>query len=357
VTATKTTMVSLANDSLVPSGGSRGAFFFDDLAVENDDSPAPNANGRVYRPDGRGSINDAVDDDDVALLIPRPVNSTPSEDSVSDYFVTVKTPWILALECLIFIGLLVAAFLLPHFLHDDKLSTTVALPYFILMYAHGGMWFVVFLFDRILWSQHRKAQARGYLEFYRSTRTLRQAPLFIVSLFTAVLLLMATVLQQYPIHSSPSTSPPPRSSSSPTSPSSSYHNSYLLDLLSRVDENNLFQIVVTVEMVPALLCIAVLMIRTVHFNGLRHPPDVHQEEAMMQSTVPGLRGASSRDVGFRDASLLNVHDHGDYGTGRRALHVEELLEKQSDQIRYLKSHNANLSKKILRLTEELQNRH
>ena len=52
VTATKTTMVSLANDSLVPSVGSRGAFFFDDLAVENDDSPAPNANGRVYRVSG-----------------------------------------------------------------------------------------------------------------------------------------------------------------------------------------------------------------------------------------------------------------------------------------------------------------
>ena len=50
-----------------------------------------------------------------------------------------------------------------------------------------------------------QAQARGYLEFYRSTRTLRQAPLFIVSLFTAILLLMATFLQQFPIPSSQST--------------------------------------------------------------------------------------------------------------------------------------------------------
>ena len=59
--------------------------------------------------------------------------------------------------------------------------------------------------------------------------------------------------------------------------------------------------------------------------------------------------------GFRDASLLHIPDH-DFAYGRNSLNVQELLEKQSDQIRYLKSHNANLSRKILKLSAELQNR-
>ena len=67
---------------------------------------------------GRGSINAGGDDDDddVDMLIPRRSLLTPSEDSASDSFITVKTPWVLALEALLFIGLEVAVFLVPHFL-------------------------------------------------------------------------------------------------------------------------------------------------------------------------------------------------------------------------------------------------
>jgi len=379
-------MVSLANDSFAPSTGSRGAFFFDDLGVENDDTPVSNNHVNVHQTGGRGSINaGGDDDDDVDMLIPRRSLLTPSEDSASDSFITVKTPWVLALEALLFIGLEVAVFLVPHFLvaRDHKYASPDDLPYFILLYSHGAMWFVVFVFDRILWSQHRKAQGRGYLEFYRSTRTLRQAPLFIVSLFTAVLLLVVTFLQQFPTHSSQSapsiafkkedgdvladarTAPfnslnrltmVQNSHESRLRTSADNSSSLLNRLWTSLDENNVVQIVVTVEIVPALMCLAVLMARTLHFNGLRHPPDVQQEEAMMQSTVPGLRGAASRDVGFRDASVLNIQDNGDFGSGRHGINVEELLEKQSDQIRYLKSHNANLSRKILRLNVELDNR-
>ena len=131
-----------------------------------------------------------------------------------------------------------------------------------------------------------QAQSRGYLEFYRSTRTLRQAPLIIASFFNAILILLTTFLQQFPIHTrSVVASPFSRPISAP--PLS----------IARLNEDNILQIVVTLEVVPVLLCLAVLMTRTIHFNGLRHPPDVQQEEAMMQSTVPGLRGTSSRDVG------------------------------------------------------------
>lgn len=360
MTTTTTRMVSLANDSFTPSTGSRGAFFFDDLGVENDDAPVPNNHVNVHQTGGRGSINAGgdEDDDDVDLLIPRRSLLTPSEDSSADSFITVKTPWVLALEFLLFVAMEIAVFLVPHFLSArDKYATADELPYYILLYSHGALWFVVFVFDRILWSQHRKAQGRGYLEFYRSTRTLRQAPLFIVSLFTAVLLLVATFLQQFPTHS-PQSAASLAAKPSVNTPALDVPSdqSFLQKLWASLDENNVVQIVVTLEIVPAMMCLAVLMARTVHFNGLRHPPDVQQEEAMMQSTVPGLRGAASRDVGFRDASVLNIQDNADFGSGRHGINVEELLEKQSDQIRYLKSHNANLSRKILRLNAELENR-
>ena len=93
---------------------------------------------------------------------------TPSEGSSSDSFVAVKTPWILALQILVFIGIELAVFLVPHFLLGHKYATPDALPYYILMYAHGALWFVVFLFDRILWSQHRKVSEHGWRGLKRS---------------------------------------------------------------------------------------------------------------------------------------------------------------------------------------------
>ena len=37
-------------------------------------------------------------------------------------------------------------------------------------------------------------------------------------------------------------------------------------------------------------------------------------------------------------------------------YLDEVLEKQADMIRYLKQHNSNLGKKILKLTTELNKR-
>ena len=45
----KSEMVSLANDSFSANSGSRGAFFFDDLGVENDETPAANDVNSIYR--------------------------------------------------------------------------------------------------------------------------------------------------------------------------------------------------------------------------------------------------------------------------------------------------------------------
>lgn len=294
----------------------------------------------------RGSIND-VGDTDEDMLVPDAITQTLSQASDDGRFINVNTSWAITLEMLCFIGLEVAVFVVPHFLEtihsDPNLSdgrSRSPLPYYILLYSHGGLWFIVLTFDRFIWFQHHKAQSRGYLEFYRSTRSLRQAPLIIVNLVNAVLIILTTILQQYPIY--------------PPEPSRERFRDILVTKRLELDEDNILQIVLSLEVFSALFCLMVLLIRTVHFNSLRHPPDVQQEETLMQSSAPpGLRGSSSRDIGFRDASLLL---DGGINSESNVMNVDELLEKQADMIRYLKSHNANLSRKILKLTGELQSR-
>ena len=74
-------------------------------------------------------------------------------------FVRLKTPLILVLEALLFVGLEVAAFLLPHFL-SSKVSPESApsesLPYYIVLYVQALFWGIVFLLDRCMWLEHRK---------------------------------------------------------------------------------------------------------------------------------------------------------------------------------------------------------
>ena len=163
---------------------------------------------------GRGSINAQghhgdnnnldgdIDDDEDLLIAGRPTaGRAPSEDdnddSDNDNFTTVKTPPVILLQCLLFVGLEVAAFLVPHFMdrsHDNNNNTDqrsedddiknnnidktdngdeTLLPYFILLYSHGALWFVVVGFDRILWSQHRKVGGHER-ERERQTETERQ---------------------------------------------------------------------------------------------------------------------------------------------------------------------------------------
>jgi len=294
-------MVSLSADSHgAINSGSRGAFFFDDLAVEQDDAPSPNLlqDQRPSRgpqgPQGpQGSING--DDDDV-MLIPAAGFRSPSGGSggASD-FSRLKTPLLLLLEILLFVGVLVAAFVLPRFLQRKApdVQPDYTIPYYILLYGQSMLWFVIFIIDRALWLQHRKSPEAAFQTKSGSA---------LVTAFNAA------------IHS--------------------------------LDKNNVVQMVVTVEVICALVPIFILLLRTMRFNGEALRPDVQQEDAMMQSAVPGFGASIASDVGFRDASLVNVQE-GDSVSSR------ELIEKQADQIRYLKSQCANLSRKCLKFQAQI----
>lgn len=43
-------------------------------------------------------------------------------------------------------------------------------------FIHGGLWFILFCFDRYLRYRHYHHRMCGYLEFYRRTRHLRKIP-------------------------------------------------------------------------------------------------------------------------------------------------------------------------------------
>ncbi|XP_013413872.1 transmembrane protein 192-like isoform X2 [Lingula anatina] len=238
----------------------------------------------------------------------------PLLDSVvlsADYtppFYKIPITWALALELLIMVGIEVITFVVPLYCPpgDGKDDPPVCglSSYAITIYTHACTWFVFLLFDRYKRHHHNVNRYRGYLEFYRKTRNIRRAPLLISSGAHAMLTVLVMLLQDY-CHSDTACS--------------SLH----------LTRTNFLQIAVSIEVAVMLPCIIVHIVHTVRFNRQRAPPDVQRED--MSSYLH-----SHSDTGFREEDYL-----------------DEVLEKQADMIKYLKQHNANLGKKILQLTRQL----
>lgn len=86
------------------------------------------------------------------------------------------------------VGLIIATFLLPHVTtfedhsnhHQSNGSSCDYGGYVdelsVACFIHGGLWFILFGFDRYLRYQHYRHRMCGYLEFYRRTRHLRKIP-------------------------------------------------------------------------------------------------------------------------------------------------------------------------------------
>ena len=126
------------------------------------------------------------------------------------------------------------------------------------------------------------------MDFHRTNKTVRQTPLILVSVANSALLLMSTLVQQFPIESTQSIE---------SSQSFSAFAAHFYDAFHAIDKNNVLQILVTAEVFTALLAIVILLVRTIRFNTEALPPDVQQEDALMQSGIPALRGTSARDIG------------------------------------------------------------
>jgi hypothetical protein len=74
----------------------------------------------------------------------------------------------------------IAAFLIPDLCEEEgkcgKGEKTS-----LVLYVHGGMWFLLLLVHLYLYYEHRRSLLHGYFTFHLETSTLRRAPLFINS--------------------------------------------------------------------------------------------------------------------------------------------------------------------------------
>ncbi|XP_013876148.1 transmembrane protein 192 isoform X2 [Austrofundulus limnaeus] len=161
----------------------------------------------------------------------------------------------------------------------------------------GKVFLWVLMLSLSIWMQHHhsRVRSRGYLQFYRQTRWLKQVPFTVHSIGnTLVLSLLAMKLPQ------------------------NIHIYLLLSILG-------------LELLVAASFLICYTVKVVQFNKERAAPDVSQEDLSHTNSVT----ASPAETGFRGPTNL-----------------EEVVEKQADLIEYLKQHNTLLSKRLLNLTAQ-----
>ncbi|KAL4640377.1 transmembrane protein 192 isoform X1 [Arapaima gigas] len=171
----------------------------------------------------------------------------------------------------------------------------------VIIFAKVVLWVLFVGFERFVQYHHSGARSRGYLQFYRSTRSLKHLPLLIHSVGNATVLLILSTKMSLP-------KPEP------------FYVYLLLGILG-------------LELLVAIPCLLVYTVKVMSFNKNRPSPDISQEECSHAYSQHGH--FITTETGFREGSSLG-----------------EVVEKQADLIEYLKQHNTLLSKRILSLTSQ-----
>ncbi|XP_011644921.1 transmembrane protein 192 [Pogonomyrmex barbatus] len=184
--------------------------------------------------------------------------------------------------------------------------------YFIYLYFHCAYWLIVMTIDHVIKIKHHNLRINGYLEFYQSTYQLIRMPLFITSLWNTCYLFLVVILH----HTHKDDYEQYCRTSKWIAPIS-----YICFLS-------------TLELVIVLAIYTSYMEKVMKFNQLRPPPDVTRDEWLSPFTQDSYSGMG--EVGYR----------------QRGRNLEELLEKQTDMIRYLKDHNVKLCHRIMLLTSQ-----
>lgn len=239
-------------------------------------------------------------------------SSASDDDLIVDHIQLVSGPemthhpiritWALVLAEILYVALGVSAYIVPVFCPDKKCGEdSISLT----LYIHGGMWFVLFLLDRIFQHKHNESRLKGYLDFYRRTKKIRGLPFMINSCANAVLVIVVKLLDNLCDDS---------------------------DKCWIIGKSRFIQIPVTIECLVALVVLTFYLARVVKFNRKKALPDVTQEELMTSF----VNSQSCVDVGYRNEN-----------------YIDEVMEKQADMIRYLRTHAENLARRNLTLTEEI----
>ncbi|XP_017776297.1 PREDICTED: transmembrane protein 192 isoform X2 [Nicrophorus vespilloides] len=187
--------------------------------------------------------------------------------------------------------------------------------YFILIYAHVGLWFLTLILDQIARAKHYSLRMNGYLDFYKKTQVHHRLPLYIVSLWNAVILLLQALMQHF-------------------YPDNFAEKCLEGGLLSPI---NYFCALMTFEFCLIFGVNINYILRVNTFNNQKPPPDVQREEW----------NACSSDQAF---------SQGEIGYRQLGDKMYDFIEKQADMIRHLKDHNARLGEKLMVLNAQLQAR-
>ncbi|GAU88192.1 hypothetical protein RvY_00936 [Ramazzottius varieornatus] len=171
------------------------------------------------------------------------------------------------------------------------------------------LFFAILLADSLLRRIHSASRSLGYLEFYRRTRKYRKLPVIIVATASCIFLFAAVMTEQF-------------------CPDQ-------VRCGAQFTRADILQIVCCLQAAVLIpLCFRYIYISR-QFNKARALPDVLQDNLNTERILQ-----SSANIGQR----VGVKEEG---------FKENLLEKQADEILYLRKRNAFLSSRILDLTTQL----
>ncbi|VEN43820.1 unnamed protein product [Callosobruchus maculatus] len=185
--------------------------------------------------------------------------------------------------------------------------------YFAILYIHIGLWIFTLVVDQITRKAHHNLKLNGYLEFHKESQVQVVLPLYIVSLWSVVLMFIQTLMQHF-------------------YPDDFAEKCLKGGALSPISYVCAF-IIVESCIIAGVNVNYIMKVR--NFNKLKPPPDVLKDE-----WVPGT-------------SPINVGE-GEVGYRSPEGNVCDLLEKQADLIIHLQQNNERLSKKVIALSAQIQ---
>lgn len=217
---------------------------------------------------------------------------------------TVKTVWATVLSLTVQAVLVAVVIQLRWYCSEKQCGIATSS---IAIYSNIAVWLFTLVIHCYVRHHRNLLHRYGYAEFYHKTKTTASVPALVFSAGCAVLLTYVTVLHDADCYATNSNNCKPG-----------------------LDTFGWIQILISLEVVVSFPFLFVYLVHSLHFNKNRLTPDIFRESPLDQDNL-----SVRRDIGFRSQTL-----------------AEELLEKQSDAISYLKLRCEDLTRVIFNLTNQ-----
>jgi hypothetical protein len=219
----------------------------------------------------------------------------------------VRTVWATILSLTVELVLIAVILQLRWYCYEDGCAIPASS---IAVYINSAVWLFTIVIHRYIRYQRDHLRRHGYAAFYHKTKTTSTVPALVFSTGCVVLLVYLNILHDVGCYD--------KNKSGACS-------------LGQFDTLAWIQVLIIMEVLLAFPFLFIYLVRSLQFNKRRQTPDIFRESLLDQDTLP-----VRRDVGFRSQTL-----------------VEELLEKQSDAISYLKLRCEHLTRTIFNLMNQI----